>query len=203
MPEVTTEQIKQLREETGVSIMLCRKALEEAEGDMEKAKVVLRRKGAAAAAKKADRTLGAGVVASYIHQGGTVGAMVLLSSETDFVSNTEEFKKLAYDLAMQVAATAPEFITKEDVGEEARERAREVLNKEVSELSAGKAGKPKAMQEKILDGKLQAYFAERILLEQPFIKNPDLTVRELIDQAIQKFGEKIAVVRMVRFSARE
>lgn len=191
---VTTEQIKQLRDETGVSVMLCRKALEEAKGDIEKAKVILQRKGADAAAKKGDRILGAGTVASYIHHGGTVGVLVELSSETDFVSGNEGFKALAYDIAMHIAASKPEFVRREEVSEEAMARAKEVLQKEVE-------GKPKAMQEKILEGKLSSYFAERILLEQPFIKNPDQTVRNLIEGAIQKFGEKIEIARFARFAA--
>lgn len=191
---ITTEQIKQLRDETGVSVMLCRKALEEAKGDIEKAKVILQRKGADAAAKKADRTLGAGTVASYIHHGGTVGVLVELSSETDFVSGNEAFKALAYDIAMHIAASKPEYVKREDVSAEALERAKEVLMREVE-------GKPKAMQEKILEGKLNSYFAEKILLEQPFIKSPDQTVKNLIESAIQKFGEKIEVSRFVRFSA--
>ena len=191
---VTTEQIKALREETGVSVMLCRKALEEANGDIEKAKVVLQRKGADAAGKKAGRTLLAGTVAAYIHHGGTVGALVELSSETDFVSGNEAFKALAHDIAMHIAASRPEFVRREDVSEETLARAKEVLRKEVE-------GKPKEMQEKILEGKLNSYFAERILLEQPFIKNPDQTIRSLIENATQKFGEKIEVTRFARLAA--
>lgn len=191
---VTTDLIKQLRNQTGISVMLCRKALEEASGDMEKARIILQRKGADAAAKKADRTLGAGTVASYIHHGGTVGVLLELSSETDFVSGNEAFKALAYDIAMHVAASKPEYVKREDVSEDALSRAKEVLMKEVE-------GKPKGMQEKILEGKLNSYFAEKILLEQPFIKNPDQTVRNLVEGAIQKFGEKIEVTRFARFAA--
>lgn len=209
--EITTELIKRLRDQTGVSVMLCRRALEEANGDIEKAKVILQRKGADAAAKKADRTLGAGTVASYIHHGGTVGVLVELSSETDFVSWNEAFKTLAYDIAMHIAASKPEYVKREDVSKDAQERAKEVLMKEVEGLpvrlparstQAGgtQTGKPKAMQEKILEGKLNSYFAEKILLEQPFIKNPDQTVKNLVEGAIQKFGEKIEVTRFVRFA---
>ncbi len=182
--------------------MLCRKALEEAGGDMEKAKVILKRRGAEAAAKKADRTLGAGTVAVYLHHGGTVGAMVELSSETDFVSGNEAFKALAYDIAMQVAATNPEFIRREGITETAKQNAKEVLMKEVEGLPAGKAGKPEAMKEKILEGKLNAYFADKVLLEQPFIKNPDVTVEQLIADAIQKFGEKVELARFARYSTK-
>jgi len=191
---ITTEQIKALRDQTGVSIMLCRKALEEAKGDIEKAKVILQRKGADAAAKKADRTLGAGTVAAYIHGGGTVGVLVELSSETDFVSSNESFKDLAHDIAMHIAASRPEFVKRDDISAETLSRAKEVLEKEVE-------GKPQGMKEHILEGKLQSYFAEKILLEQPFIKNPDVTVQNLIESAIQKFGEKIEITRFVRFAS--
>ena len=193
---VTTEQIKALRDETGVSVMLCRKALEEAKGDFEKAKVILQRKGADAAAKKMGRTLGAGTVAAYIHHSGSVGVLVELSSETDFVSGNEEFKTLARDIAMHIAAAKPGFLKREDITEETLSRAKEVLLKEVE-------GKPKAMQEKILEGKLNSFFAEKILLEQPFVKNPDQTVRSLIENAIQRFGEKIEISRFTRFSVND
>jgi len=191
--QITTEQIKTLRDSSGISVMQCKKALEEAQGDMEKALIILRKKGADIATKKADRTLGAGVVASYIHGIGTVGAMVELSCETDFVSKNEEFKTLARDIAMQVAASNPLYLKAEDVAEDAKAKAREVFAKEVE-------GKPAAIVEKIMQGKLQSYFGEKTLLDQPFIKNPDLTIKMLIESAIQKFGEKIEVARFVRFS---
>lgn len=191
---ITTEQIKALREETGVSVMLCRKALEEAQGDSEKARIILQRKGADAAAKKASRRIGAGTIAAYIHHGGTVGVLVELSSETDFVSGNEAFKTLAHDIAMHIAASKPEFIKREDVSEEALARTKEVLQREVE-------GKPAGMQERILEGKLNSYFAEKILLEQSFIKNPGQTVRSILEDAIQKFGEKIEVTRFIRYGA--
>ncbi len=191
--EVSTEVIKALRDKTGVSVMQCKKALEEAGGDVEKAIVLLRKKGAATAAKKADRELKAGTVASYTHSNGAIGAMVLLSCETDFVSSNQEFQSLARDLAMQVAATAPEYVSFDQVPEDAKQTAREVFAKEV-------AGKPKAMQEKIMEGKLGSYFNEKALLEQSFIKNPEITVRDLIQSAIQKFGEKIELIKFVRLA---
>ena len=189
---ITTEQIRDLREKTGVSVMQCKKALEEAKGDMERALILLRKKGADIAAKKAERSLGAGVIASYIHSTGTVGAMVELSSETDFVSKNEAFRALAYDIAMHVTASNPEFLKKEDVTEGALKEAREAFGKEVE-------GKPANIKEKIMEGKLAAYFGERTLLEQKFIKDQDRTVNDLIQAAIQKFGEKIEVSRFVRF----
>ena len=193
---ITTEQIKELRDATGVSVMQCKKALEEAGGDKEKALIILRKKGGDIAAKKADRALGSGAVAAYIHGNGLVGAMVELSSETDFVSKNEEFRKLAYDIAMHVAASNPIYRAISDVPADATARAKEVFVKET-------AGKNAAIAEKIIEGKLASYFGEKTLLEQPFIKNPDLTVRQLIESAIQKFGEKIEVARFARFGSGE
>ena len=195
---ITTEQIKQLRDQTGISVMQCKKALEEGGGDAEKAKILLRKRGADAAEKKSDRTLGAGVIAAYIHN-GAVGALVELSCETDFVARNEEFRKLAYELAMQVAASNPQFVRTEEVTDEAKRVAREVFAKEMAGLPA-QAGKPQALQDKILQGKLDAYFADKILLEQPFIKNPETTIQTLISNAIQKFGEKIDIARFARFA---
>jgi len=189
----TTEQVKKLRDETGVSIMQCKKALEEAKDDMEKAKIILQKKGGDIAAKKSDRTLGSGSIACYIHANGSVGAMLELSCETDFVSGNDEFKTLARDLAMQVTASNPEFVKKEDITAEARAKVAEVFAAEV-------VSKPEAMREKILQGKLDAYFADKILMEQEYIKNPDLKIRNLIESAVQKFGEKIEIARFARFS---
>lgn len=178
---------------TGVSVMQCKKALEEAGGDKEKAIVILRKKGGEAANKKADRTLGAGIVQAYIHTNGGVASLVELSCETDFVSGNPDFKALAYDIAMHVAASNPEFLTKNDIGEDAKKTAEEVFAKEVE-------GKPEDMKAKILSGKLDAYFKDRVLMEQPFIKNPDMTIANLIESAVQKFGEKVQIARFVRFS---
>ena len=190
---ITTEQIKKLRDETGVSIMQCKKALEEGKGDMAKALVIIQKQSKAIAAKKGDRTLGAGSVEAYIHAGGAVGAMVLLGSETDFVSKHDDFKALTRDIAMHVAASNPQFLKIEDVSDEDKRVAKEVFAEEVKD-------KPAAMKEKILEGKLQAYFKDRALLEQSFIKNPELTIRDLIEQSTQKFGEKIEIVKFTRFA---
>lgn len=191
----TTDEIKALRDETGVSIMQCKKALEDAGGDMEKAKVMLRKASAAIATKKADRELGAGIVAAYTHAGGAVVGVVVLACETDFVSKNEEFAKLAYDIAMHVAAMNPRFKTREDVKEEDIRAAREVFTEEAAKVS-------EAQRDKAIQGKLDSYLKERVLLEQPFVKNPDITIRELIDSGIQKFGEKIQVQQFQRFSVR-
>ena len=194
---ITTEQIKQLRDKTGISVMQCKKALEEAGGDEAKAIVILQKKSGEIASKKADRTLGAGAVNAYIHPDRTVGSMVLLSCETDFVAKNEEFISLAYDIAMHVAAINPEFLKQEDVPEEMREKAKEIFAKEVEAMD-----KPIAVKEKALDGKLSAYFGERILLKQLFVKDDSITVEKLIEKATQKFGEKIEISCFERFSTR-
>jgi elongation factor Ts len=195
MATISTEEVKALRDRTGLSVMDCKKALEETGGDMEKAIVVLRKKSAASAEKKAGRELGAGAVAAYVHNTKEVGAMVLLSSETDFVSKNEEFVKLAYDIAMHAAASTFSFINRAQVTEEATKAAREVFEKEA-------ADKPEAMRENIVKGKMDSYLKERVLLEQPFIKDPSLTIEDMIKGAGQKFGEKVELTECVRFSVR-
>lgn len=192
--EISTETLKTLRDKTGVSIMQCKKALEEAGGDMEQAEVILRKRSGAAADKKADRELGAGAVATYLH-GGEIGAMVLLSSETDFVARNEEFSALAREIAMQVAATNPSFLSDADIAPEARAAAEAVFKEEVKD-------KPAEMQEKILEGKMKSYFQDQVLLNQPYIKDDSKTVNDLITEASQKFGERVEITRFARFSAR-
>jgi elongation factor Ts len=193
---ITTEQIKALRDQTGISVMQCKKALEEAGGDMEKAIVILRKKSGELSAKKGDRTFKAGSIQAYIHANGLVGTMVELDCESDFVSGNDEFKTLARDIAMHATATNPKFIKKEDITEADMKSAKEVFAEEVK-------GKPAAMKDKILQGKLDTYFADMVLMNQPFIKNPDITIQGLIDAAVQKFGEKIAVSRFKRFKVLE
>lgn len=190
---ITTEAIKELRDATGVSIMQCKKALEEAEGDMEKAKVILQKYSKQAADKKADRELGAGTVASYIHQGGNVGVIVELMCETDYVAKNEQFQTLARDIAMHVAALAPQFLKKADIKEDDMAAAKEVFAEETE-------GKPEELKEKILEGKLGAYLAEKTLLDQPFIKDPSKTIQIMLDEAIQKLGEKVEITRFTRYS---
>ena len=190
---IDTQQVKELREKTGVSIMQCRKALEEAGGDMKKAEIILQKQGQAIAEKKSGRTLGAGAIQAYIHSTGAVGAMVELLCETDFVSKNEDFKNLARDLAMQITATNPTYLKREDIPESDQNEAKEVLKQEVLD-------KPADLQEKILSGKLDSYFSDKILLEQSFIKDQDLSVKDLIDSAVQKFGEKIEIGHFTRFS---
>lgn len=192
--EITTEIVKQLRDRTGISVMQCRKALEEAGGDIEKAVVILNKRSAGAAEKKADRELGAGSVGMYIHD-ATIGSMVLLSSETDFVARNPEFVALAKDLAMQVAATNPSYLTTAEVPEEAQKAAKEVFMTEVE-------GKPEEMKEKILEGKLASYFRDQVLLEQAYIKDDSKSVKDLIAEASQKFGERIEITKFACFSAK-
>lgn len=192
---VTTEEIKKLRDETSVSIMQCKKALEEAGGDIEKAKVILRKQSANAASKKADRTLGAGVAAAYVHAGGAVVGAVVLASETDFVSKNEAFGKLAYDIAMHVAAMNPQFKTRDDVKEEDLAAAKAVFEGEAANV-------PEDKRQQAIQGKIDSYLRDKVLLEQPFVKDPSVTIGELINQAVQKFSEKIELVRFERLSVR-
>ena len=191
--EITTELIKQLRDKTGISVMQCKKALDETQGDMEKAVMLLQKKSADIASSKGNRTMNSGVISSYIHATGTVGTMVELLCETDFVANNEEFKKLARDIAMHATATNPQFLKIEDIDAHSMDLAKDMLTKELE-------GKPEDMKAKILEGKLSAYWSERVLLNQAFIKNPELTITNLLQSAIQKFGEKIEIGRFIRYS---
>lgn len=193
---ISASLIKELREETGLSIAECKKALEETQGDKEKAKILLQKKGSEIAAKKGDRTLGSGVVASYIHNAGAVGAMVELSCETDFVARNPEFQAVAREIAMHVAAASPSFLNREEISEEERSKVAETLRSEV-------ADKPLDMQEKILAAKIDAYFEDKVLLDQAYIKNPDQKIKDLVNSAIQKFGERAEIRRFVRFSVSE
>ena len=190
---ISMDQVKELREKTGISIMQCRKALEDAGGDMGKAMILLRKKGAETAAKKAERTLKSARITSYIHGAGAVGVLVEVCSESDFVSKHEDFQKMSYDIAMQIAATNPTFLKKEDVPEEEKAKVLSAFADEVKD-------KPEAMKEKILEGKMASYWNERVLLEQQFIKDPEVTITNLIQKAIQKFGENIEIGRFARYS---
>ncbi len=193
--EITSAQLKELRDLTGISVMQCKRALEEAGGDMEKAKIILQKKGGEMAHKKSDRELNAGAVGSYVHATHEVAALVQLSCETDFVAKNEEFSKLARDIAMHVAAQNPLYISRSEVTEEVLEKAKEVFLEDVKD-------KPADMQEKILAGKLDAYYKDRILLEQPFIKDQDKTIEVLVSNAIQKFGENIVISAISRLSVK-
>jgi elongation factor Ts len=192
--EITTDIVKELRDRTGVSVMQCKRALEEAEGDVAKAEVILKKRSGAAAEKKADRTLAAGAIGTYVHD-GAIGAMVLLSCETDFVSKNPEFMALAREVAMQVAATNPKYRTVDEISSEAKTAAIAVFEGEMS-------GKPAEMREKIMEGKLSSYFSDQVLLDMPYIKDETKKVQELLNEATQKFGERVEITQFARFSAR-
>lgn len=174
--------------------MQCKKALEEAGGDLAKAEVILKKHSAATAAKKAERELKAGIIGNYIHDGG-IGAMVVLSCESDFVAKNPEFGTLARDIAMQVAATDPLYGSVAEIPSEVRDAAIAVFEKEVE-------GKPQEMQAKIMEGKLASHFRDQVLLDQPFIKDESKTVQQLLNEATQKFGERVEVSKFIRLSVR-
>ncbi len=192
--DISIDVLKALRDKTGISVAQCKKALEEAGGDVEKAEVILRKKSGAAAEKKGDRELAAGAIGSYVHD-GAIGAMVVLSCETDFVAKNPEFPALAREIAMQVAATDPQYLSEADIPEEKKAAATEIFQKEVE-------GKPEDMKEKILAGKMTSYFSSSVLLAQSYIKDETKTVKDLLNEATQKFGERVEVTKFARFSAR-
>lgn len=192
---VTGEAIKTLRAKTGVSVMQCKKALEEAGGDMDKALIILQKKGSEAVMKKSDRELGAGAIGVYIHNTNEIAASVHLACETDFVSKNEEFVALAREIAMHVAALDPAYIKREDITEDDLSKVKEVLREEVQD-------KPEDMQEKILEGKIDAYFKDKVLMEQAFIKDGEKTVGDLIAAAVQKFGENIVIAEISRIAVK-
>ena len=189
------EKIKQLRTKTGVSIAECKKALEESGGNVEKACLALKEVSAKIAEKKSEREAGAGIIDSYIHGNGKVGVLVDLRCETDFVARNEAFKGLAHNIAMQIAALNARFISRDDMPEELKEELREVFKKDAENLK-----KPPEIIQKIIEGKIEAVLKEQVLLEQSFVKDPDITISELLKEAIQKFGENIKVARFARFS---
>ncbi|MDI6709149.1 MAG: translation elongation factor Ts [Bacillota bacterium] len=195
--EVSAKMVKELRERTGAGMMDCKKALMET-GDMEKAIDFLREKGLAAAAKKAGRAASQGLVDSYIHGAGRIGVLIEVNCETDFVAKTDDFKALVRDLAMQVAAARPEYVAREEVPAAVIEHERSILR-----AQALNEGKPEKIVEKMVDGRLEKFFKDNCLLEQPFIKNPDVTVQQVVTEAIAKLGENIVVRRFARFELGE
>jgi elongation factor Ts len=197
---VSAEVVKKLREMSGAPMMECKKALEEVNGDIEQAFTVLRKRGQATAAKKASRLASEGSVGCYLHAGGKIGVMVEVNCESDFVARNEEFQQLVHDIAMQICATDPRFIRKEDVSEDVLVREREVLRSQ-----AASTGKPEAVINRIVEGKLEKFYEDNCLYEQHFIKDltGTSTVRELITSKIAKFGENITVRRFSRFKVGE
>lgn len=195
---ITAEMVKELRTLTGAGMMDCKKALLETGGDKEKAINYLREKGLAKAAKRAGRIAAQGVVDSYIHLGGKVGVMVEVNCETDFVARNEEFRAFAKDICLQVAATNPAYLSREDVPEEVIENEKEILRRQ-----AANEGKPEKIIDKIVNGRIEKFFQENCLLEQPFIKDQDKTVKDLLTEKIAKIGENIIIRRFVRFEMGE
>lgn len=189
--------IKQLRLQTGAGICDCKKALDEAKGDMNKAVEILRKKGQKIAAAKQVRKIKQGLIEAYIHADGKRGAMIELGCETDFVARNKEFKNLAHDLVMQVTATDPLYISPEDVPREVIEKEKEIIREELKNL---KTKKQKSIMEKIIQGKLEKYYQEVCLLKQPFIKDDKMTVQDLITEKISKLGENIQIRRFIRYS---
>ena len=191
---VTAAQVKDLREKTGAPMMDCRSALTEAKGDVEQAVIVLRKKGMASAAKKASRATSEGAVGTYIHAGGKIGVLVEVNCESDFVARTDDFQELLKDIAMHIAATDPRYVRREDVTAEDLEREKEIFR-----AQAASTGKPPAVVEKIVEGKMSKFYEEVCLLEQPFIKEQTQTIAQIIAAKVAKLGENISVRRFARF----
>jgi elongation factor Ts len=196
--EISAAQVKELRERTGAPMMNCKSALVEAGGDMAQAEVILRKKGIAGAAKKAARVTNEGTVGAYIHAGGKIGVLVEIACESDFMARTDEFQQLVHDVAMHVAAADPRFLSRQDVTPEVLEKEREIYR-----AQAKAQGKPDAIVDKMVEGKLAKYYVEACLLDQHFIKDDKMTVGELIATKIAKFGENIAIRRFARFKVGE
>ncbi|MGN1221770.1 MAG: translation elongation factor Ts [Christensenellales bacterium] len=195
---VSTEDIKLLRERTGAGIMDCKNALIKAENNIDKAVEILREAGIAKAAKKANRIAAEGLVYSYIHMGGKIGVLVEVNCETDFVAKSEPFVELVKDIALQIAASNPEYVSREQVPAERVEKEREILK-----VQAQNEGKPAQVIERMLEGRMNKFYQEICLLEQTFIKNPDVTIQQLVNNAILNIGEKITVRRFVRYEMGE
>jgi len=198
MAEINASIVKELREKTGAGMMECKKALEATGGDMEKAIVFLREKGMATAQKKSGRTAKEGLIASYIHAGGKIGVIVELNCETDFVARNEDFQALAKDIAMQVAAVKPLYVTREQVPADVLQK-----EKEIYLTQAKTSGKPEKVWDKIVEGKLEKFYEEVCLYDQPFIKDPNLKIKDLVVQAVSKIGENIQIRRFSRFQVGE
>ncbi len=192
---ISAKQVKELRDLTGAGMMDCKKALQETDGDLDKAVDLLRSKGAAKAAKREGKSASEGTIGTYVHHSGKVGVMVELNCETDFVANTEDFQQLARDVAMHIAASGPIAVSSDEIPADEVERERAVYMAQVVE-----EGKPENIREKIVEGKLKKWFKDVALLEQPFVKEPDVTVAELVTRVSAKTGEKIEVSRFARFT---
>jgi len=191
---IDAKQVKELRDKTGSGMMDCKKALIESGGDVEKAIKILREKGLSAAAKRSDREVKEGQIFCYIHPGAQIGVMIEINCETDFVARTDDFQQLGKDVAMQVAATAPLALTREELDQDIVEKERDIFKNQ-----ALQAGKPENIVDKIIEGKMEKFFSEVCLIEQPFIKDDKMTVEDLVKAAIGKIGENIEINRFARF----
>ena len=198
MAEISAQLVKELRDRTGAGMMECKKALVEAKGDLEQAAVVLRKRGIAVAAKKAEREASEGLITSYIHAGGKLGVLLELNCESDFVARTNDFQELARDIAMHIAAADPRFVRREEVDQAAIEKERDIQRDR-----ALAEGKPAQVVDKIVEGRMSKFYEEVVLLEQPFVKDNSKTIQELITEKIAKLGENIAIGRMARFKVGE
>jgi len=196
MAQITAELVRTLREKTNVGMMECKAALAEADGDLEKAETILRKKGIAKADKKADRQTKEGIIASYIHMAGRVGVLIEVNCETDFVAKNENFREFVKDITLHIAAANPRFLQREDVDAAFIAKEREIAAEQVK-------GKPANIVDKIVDGKIDKVFAENCLLEQAFIKNPDITIRDLVKSKIAELGENLVIRRFVRYAVGE
>jgi len=196
--KITAGMVKELREGTGAGMMDCKKALQEADGDMDKAVELLRKKGLAAAAKKAGRIAAEGAVGSYIHAGGKIGVLVEVNCETDFVARTDDFQALVRDIAMHIAAAEPRFVSRDEVTADVMEAERRIYREQALE-----SGKPENVVDRIVEGKIGKFYSEAVLLEQPFVKDPDKTIQQLLAEKIAKIGENIQVRRFARFKMGE
>ncbi len=190
------DAVKKLRFKTSAGMMECKEALKESGGDIEKAVEILRKKGIAKAAKKASRVAGQGAIESYIHMGNRIGVLVEVNCETDFVAKNHEFKKVVNELAMQVAAANPQYVSRDDIPADVIEKEKDIFRSQIT-------GKPDNVAGKIVEGKLEKYFSEVCLLEQPFIKDPNLKIKDIVTQLIAKLGENIVVKRFVRYEVGE
>ncbi len=196
--QITSEAVKKLRDKTGVGMMDCKKALEETGGDFDRAVEILRKKGIEVAGQRSARTAGQGVVASYIHMGGKIGVLVEVNCESDFVARSDNFNSFVKDIAMQIAAASPDWVSREEVPARVLEKEREILKEQ-----ALKTGKPEKVVEKIVEGKLAKFYSERCLLDQPFVKDQDRTIKQLLDELMAKTGEKCVIRRFVRYQMGE
>lgn len=198
MAEITAQLVKQLREKTSAGMMECKKALEEAKGNLEEAEVVLRKRGMASAAKKSSRSTKQGSIGTYIHPGSQLGVMVEVNCESDFVARTDDFQDLVRDLAMHIAAADPLVVRREELSDAVLDKERDIARDR-----AKNEGKPEKIIDRIVEGRIEKYYEEAVLLEQPFVKESSITVKDLINQKIAKLGENISVARFIRMKVGE